>query len=297
MTGPAVGVVFVNYHSESLIVPRARRFAQAGIPVAVADNSGTFPSSSATVIAMGGNQGFGAGCNRAAASLPPEVTQLCFHNPDVDLDVADLHRLAEMLRAQERPGILAPALRTENHLRPNGFRYPSTPRELMLAARAARSARPRPAGEAANAADPRPGRGGRRFGSAALALADRPAFVALGGFDESFFLYGEDLDLWHRFTMGGYSTGFAEDVIVAAARKAGSPASSARRELLRWLGVELFAERHGQGWRRLRAVHLPFFNALARDEPELAARMRPGYRGWRPPSAVMTPVRSLLSAA
>lgn len=58
------------------------------------------------------------------------------------------------------------------------------------------------------------------FGGCGAALAvRRELFEALGGFDESFFIYYEDVDLSYRVRLAGYSVWYAAD---AAVRHAGS---------------------------------------------------------------------------
>lgn len=269
----SVAVVFVNFHSEHLIAPRARALSRGGLEVVVSDNSHTFPPDDVTrVVQTGGNVGFGAACNRAVTSLSRSVTEVVFHNPDVDTSPESLSLLVKALKKQQSPGIVAPALQVGAVYRPRGFRYPSAPRELALTASAALSAGRKPPsvpkgrfrGIARNDR-------GSRFGSAALLVVSRDAFVAVGGFDERFFLYGEDLDLWHRISVSGFDATFHPAVTALHQSGTGSPMGVARRELLRWVGVELFLYVHGARWRAMRLVHrtaLPLFRS---HDPEMVA--------------------------
>ncbi len=287
-----VGFVFVNYHSEAMIVPRVEELRRAGFHVVVADNSGTFPEGRGAVWRMPMNVGFGVACNRAVNAMPKSVTTLCFHNPDAQASLVAIDKLADRLGDHRRPGILVPALLTGRRVRAMGFRYPTAPREFLLAGRATMEAQRR-----ALVKEYLPRAGGRRFGSCAFAMISRDAFDAVSGFDEAFFLYAEDLDLWHRISLRGYSTGFAPDVVVRHEGKLGSPAGRVRRELLRWIGVELFAERHGAGWRRLRAAHLPFLGKMRPEEPELVKLMSRHYARFGSPAGLAEEVRALLAAS
>ncbi len=52
------------------------------------------------------------------------------------------------------------------------------------------------------------------FASAAAALFDRERFLEVGGFDESFFMYHEDVDLCWRLWLRGYEVLSAPDAVV-----------------------------------------------------------------------------------
>jgi GT2 family glycosyltransferase len=231
--------------------------------VVVVDNSGTFPSGALHVLDPGRNVGFGAGCNLGVSALPSHVKAVCLHNPDASATSAQLLQLAVRLGEQRRPGLLAPAGRTGGEVRPAGYRYPSPVRELALGWRATHGG-----GRADVRADAQAPRtttavGGRRFGTAAMLLADRGALAAVSGFDERYFLYVEDLDLWDRVAAAGYDVGFAPEVVVGHEGAAGSDAGAGLRALLRWLGVEQFSQLRAHGrWSWLRAAHRPFLARL-----------------------------------
>lgn len=251
----AVGVIFVNYHSERLIVERARRLQAAGFAVIVADNSGDFREPDIESFDTGGNVGFGVACNLAAKRLDVGIGTLCLHNPDVDAEDADLDRLCQALARQPRPGVVTPTEIQHAVVREKGYRYPNAGRELLLGAAAwRRDTSPRPTGELARRmASAR----GRRFGGGGLWVMDRAAFESVGGFDESYFLYAEDLDLWHRLRVAGRSAAFCPEVRIFHRTSTGSPMGAASREILRWAGVERFVEKFERpgAWRGMRMVH------------------------------------------
>lgn len=287
-----VEVIFVNYHSEALVAPRAKRLEDAGFPAVVVDNSSTY-SGPGKVVRPGANLGFGAACNRALEALEPFTTAVCLHNPDVDATPADVGVLLDALERQPRPGLVSPALTWGNRLRTDGFHYPSPLREAYLAWRGVLPAgperRPTVAGTLRTASVK-----GQRFGSAALMVADVAALRDVGGFDERYFLYVEDLDLWHRIGERGYDAEFCDDVVVTHAAKGGSPMAMMTREMLRWVGVELFEETAGGGWRAYRLVHLPPLAFARRSGGRLAKILHERWSRWERPSTVAGAVAELM---
>jgi len=295
-----IGVVFVNFHSEHLLVDRARMFAAEAFEVVVADNSGTFPSSVATVVAMDGNQGFGAACNRGALALPADVRVVCFHNPDVDASPEVIRSLRLVLQAQARPGVVAPAERVGQLVRNRGYHYPSPGRDGAVSVRraaqwrmAAKGAPREPSGPPQPVAVRVRGGRGRRFGGGGLLVVSRDAHQAIGGFDEQYFLYAEDLDYWHRLVGAGLSAEFAPNLVIDHASGTGSPLDGVQREVLRWVGVELFAEKTGADWRRYRRFHQPLLRVLPSPAPAMVRHVRACWDAGDSPSDTSDCIRSL----
>jgi GT2 family glycosyltransferase len=292
LTIPRVAAVLVNYRAPELVAARVAALTADGIDCIVADNSGELSAAPFKVVDCGGNVGFGAACNRAVAALESTVDVVCFHNPDVVASGDSIRRLARGLAPSA--GALAPAVRTGALVRLAGFHYPTIAREGYVAGRFACSG-----GGASRGADrarrhPGVGNTRRRFGSGALLVVNLSAFSAVGGFDERYFLYGEDLDLWHRLGRAGFRNAFAPEVVIEHASKGGSEMSAPRRELLRWLGVELFAESHSRiGWTPYRAVHRLLMVRL-RDVGTLGELVTSAWATGVRPSDVLQEVRRLL---
>ena len=138
---------------------------------------------------------------------------------------------------------------------------------------------------------------GRRFGSAALILIDRGAYESIRGFDERFFLYGEDLDLWHRLSMQGCATEFMPSVLAHHDAAAGSRATMGTRELLRWIGIELFAEIHAYGsWRLMRLVHRALLGRLVGVPPLLHSNVADMWARSATPEETSASVRLLAAS-
>ncbi len=263
-------VVFVNYHSESLISGRAAALLEDGIEVIVIDNSGTYRGPG-YVHDPGLNLGFGAACNLALRHISAGVRCLVLHNPDVSASPAHVIALAEIVERQRRPGLAAPVLQVDG-LGRLGYHYPSVAREFAASVRVGRSgtaARP-PTGLVARLSSR-----GKRFGSGALLAVSTTALRLVGGFDERFFLYVEDCDLWHRFGRAHRDRAFASDLVVEhQGKSSGGGMDLGTRELLRWLGIELFASKHhGQEWHIYRRVHERALPQLVANEVTLAGQV------------------------
>ena len=284
-------IVFVNFHSEALIRPRAAAFASEGFPVFVADNSGTYADATSTVIRPMANVGFGAANNAVLAVLPAAIRAIALHNPDVDCDATTICDLVGVLTQQARPGAVAPGLEEPQGLRLRGFAYPNPAREVFLAWRHTRPTSDRAAGRAKRMNWPF----GRRFASAALLVVDRDAMQAMGGFDERYFMYGEDLDLWHRLRVGGYNVDFLPDIVVRHAAASGSPMIRSMRELLRWVGIELYFETFSPRWYPfVRRIHRRYLHALRPEVGDLAACVEQLWDAGALPSEVAMSIRPLL---
>ncbi len=290
----SVCVVFVNYRSERLLVPRAVAMQEAGFAVVIADNSGTVPDiSGIEVVVQDGNYGFAAGCNAAVAAAPLGTKVICFHNPDAVVSPTGLDRLAAM--AHRNSGATAPAERTPVGVREGGYRYPQPMREVGLAIRALTRPHTSPLSPPA-VVDRTRSRRGRRFPGGALMVVDCSAHAAIGGFDEDYFLYGEDLDYWHRLGLAGAPRSLVTDVVVDHASSTGSPLASVRREVLRWLGVELFAQKNLAGWRSFRLAHRLVAPLARSGAQDLVQAVEEQWRRGSEPASVLAELRPRLAA-
>lgn len=290
-------VVLVEYRSDGLVAERADEALAAGCRVVVADNSGTYNGAGA-VVDPGGNIGFGAACNLAVGSLDADVDVLVLQNPDATIAADDLATLVSAVRdgwAAVAPGLLVVKRR------PYGFAVPSPIREVAITAREVMRTRARSASKRTPSAlersresnsgvvVQRPG----RFGTAALLVLDREAFDAVGGFDEDYFLYAEDLDLWHRLERTGHRVGFMPGISAVHAEAGGSSASVVRRTALRWVGRDLFAARYqSRWWPWYRLLHRVAALTVRSTDPMVVA-VRRGYAAQRDPGSILADIRAI----
>jgi GT2 family glycosyltransferase len=169
----------------------------------VADNGSRVPffPAGAFAVRIGGNLGFGAACNRAAAVARAPV--LLFLNPDARLAAGRWEAILERFEADPLLGAVG-VLRRE----PDGGEAPEvvppamTPRQVcrdLLFAGGGRRRRP-----------PVEGGGFQPVAwlPASCLFVRARLFVELGGFDELFFLYFEDVDLCERIRRTGYTVAF-----------------------------------------------------------------------------------------
>lgn len=301
MSSPQAAVVLVEYHSGGLVAARAAEAEAAGLMAVVADNSGDYDGPG-LIVRTGGNVGFGAACNAAVNALGPDIDVLILQNPDALADGTDVQTLVSLVR--EGPWVaLAPSVLADR-LRPAGFAVPGRLRDVLLVVRDCIEARRRvsritPHIETASpaAGPPTPRTEPRRFATAAFMVVDRAAFEAIGGFETTYFLYLEDLDLWQRLRSRG-DAAFVPEILVRHHQGTGAHGSTTRRTLLRWLGRETFAHRSARGWRHLRVLHRMGLRALpSLSADPVAEAVVAGFRTFEPPASIQRSVRRVAKAA
>lgn len=166
------------------------------------------------VVRNGANLGFAAGCNRAAAIARGEM--LLFLNPDCRVPADALVRLRAHVDANT--GALgAVIVGVDGRPEPASRRRdPLLRRALMTATGVARWSSRWPALRGTNRGEP--GHAAIREEveavSGALMLIPHSAFDRVGGFDESYFLHFEDMDLCRRLRDAGLRVACANDVRV-----------------------------------------------------------------------------------
>jgi GT2 family glycosyltransferase len=254
----AVDVVVVAYNSAPQLgtcLDAARRQARPGTVVVVdhgADGSAAVARRhGAVVIENPANPGFGAGHNRGVART--DAPYILLLNPDAEL-VGDIDAARALLDAD--PAVAAVQGRIRNLY--TGGDERSSGRELAVV---------HLLGRALGLGHLRRLRVARAFARrvpmlrdhvervpasptdvdvlvATAVLVRRQAFEAVGGFDESYFLYGEDLDLCRRLRAAGWRL-VALPSPWAVHESGGSAAGWWDRELRWWEGTLRFA---GQWW-------------------------------------------------
>ena len=216
-----IDVVVVSYNSRDTLRDCVEPLVGLpGVEVIVVDNAS--PDRSLEAIAdlpvqaidSGRNGGFGFGCNlgMAAGSAP----FVLFLNPDARIDAAGLERLATVLEAEPDAAIAGPRLlEDDDRLVPSMRRFQRTGSTWAQALFVHRLLRRAPwANEivrdpAAYEAPAHP-----EWLSGACMLARRSALEPIGGFDEGFFLYCEDMDLCARLRAAGHEIRYEPGVSV-----------------------------------------------------------------------------------
>lgn len=152
------------------------------------------------------NLGFGAGCNVGVASARPfGAKYYWFLNPDTKIFPETRPNLLKLLDANPAAGFAGSQLVNEQGVaRPSAFRFPSVISEfcghlrLGLMDRLFRHKQVAiPVSETAHRAD---------WLTGASFIAKAHAFDRLDGFDEAFFLYFEEVDLFFRARAQGFES-------------------------------------------------------------------------------------------
>jgi N-acetylglucosaminyl-diphospho-decaprenol L-rhamnosyltransferase len=155
------------------------------------------------LIASTSNLGFGGGVNLGAAKANTELLLVC--NPDVVLEVGALDALRARLRASDRAGAVGPALLDETgRIVQSARSFPavrSSWRQAFLGlirpfGRRSREYRARNWSRAEG--------GVVDWVTGACVLVRTDAFRQIGGFDDRYFLYVEEVDLCWRLRAAGW---------------------------------------------------------------------------------------------
>ncbi len=222
--GSGVVAVIVTYESGDALSACAAALAAEGVaPIVVLDNGSTDGSVDrmwesathggyASVVvaeAPGVNLGYGAAANRGVAVTTADRVLVC--NADVEVHPGAVRELAGALDADPRLAMVGPMIRTRT-----GDRYPSARAfpSLVDAAGHALFGMFRPGNrftQRYQMGGVLPGASGTvtvDWLSGACFLARRSAFEEVGGFDEAYFMYAEDVDLCWRLGRAGYRVGY-----------------------------------------------------------------------------------------
>jgi len=258
-----ISVVVVNWNAGRALdrcLASLEADAAAGTEVVLVDNASTDDSTAAAtrarpwvrVVASPANVGFARGANTGAATAGGDV--LVFLNPDA-VEPGALARLCDALAADPRAGIAGGGLRDEDGAwQPAAARFGVFAHLLGDTTLGRLRERRRPDVHAVDWV----------YGT--FVAVRRPVFDALGGFDGSYFLYGEDLDLCHRAHALGWRT---LHVPAARATHARNVSATTRFGLGRDAAVvegelRFYARRVGAGAaRRYRVIAAAKFGAKA----------------------------------
>ncbi len=218
-----------------------------GVPQAAAGPNVRF-------LPTGGNLGYGTAANLGADGATGEW--LVVANPDVVWDPGSLDELIAAGRRWAGAGCLGPAIRT-----PGGQLYPSA-RAFPSLGRGTGHALfgwwwpSNPWTRSYRTEVGRPVEGATGWLSGSAMLLRREAFEAVGGFDLSYFMYCEDMDLCRRLLDAGWSSVYVPSAVVmhvggqATSRNAGPMLREHHRSLYRYLARQY----SGPAWAPVRGL-------------------------------------------
>lgn len=224
MAGAQVDIVTINWNAgEQLAACVVSTFASNGASIAsftVVDNGSTDGSARLAVsdprLAVdetGENLGFGRACNRGARR--GDAPYLLFLNPDTRLDTPAIAQAVAFLESAGGQGYAACGIqlidddaRTTRHCAP----LPTSGTFICHALGLDRLAPGRLPSLLMENFDHRESRDVGHV-QGAFYLVRRAAFDAVGGFDEDYFVYMEDLDLSHRLQARGWKIRYLADAV------------------------------------------------------------------------------------
>lgn len=202
-------VVTVNYGSSALVAENFGRLdlGPRGRLIIVDSFSSTEERDAVRVVAeklgaeyvlLDDNRGYGGGTNAGAARAIEQGAEVIVPlNPDARIEPADLHAIVDAARGTG--DLVSPRIVTGTGK--NWF----AGADLYLddGTTAGRAARPR-----------HEGRPRREWATGACFAVSSEVWTKLGGFDEEYFLYWEDIDFSHRVLDAGGSLVLADAVVV-----------------------------------------------------------------------------------
>jgi N-acetylglucosaminyl-diphospho-decaprenol L-rhamnosyltransferase len=263
VTDPPLRLVVVTYSpGESLPVflSSLATATTSRYDVVLADNGSTDGAPEAAVgpgvrlLRTGGNLGYGRAANLGAAGFEGEW--LVVANPDVEWGPGSLDELLAAGRRWPHAGCLGPAIRTpDGRLYPSARAFPSLGRGIGHALLGwIWPANPWTRSYRSEVGAPVEGTTGWLSGS--CMLLRREAFDAVGGFDPSYFMYCEDMDLCRRLAEAGWSNVYVPSAVIthqgghATSRSAGPMLREHHKALYRYLSRQY----SGPAWAPVRLV-------------------------------------------
>jgi N-acetylglucosaminyl-diphospho-decaprenol L-rhamnosyltransferase len=202
------------------------------------------------LVRTGRNLGYGAGANRGVAATDAEVVMVT--NPDVELHRGAVQILVGAVVDDPAVAVVGPRI-----MEADGRRYPSARRfpSPLDALGHALLGRWRPANRysARYRMDDLVPSGPLRVDwvSGACFAARREAWEELGGFDESYFMYAEDMDLCWRAGRAGWAVVHHPGAAVTHVHGVSTSAHPYAMVLAHHRSALRFAWRTSTGWRRL----------------------------------------------
>ncbi|HET9443408.1 MAG TPA: glycosyltransferase family 2 protein, partial [Acidimicrobiales bacterium] len=203
----AVSAVVVNYNARAHLLACLRSLRAEGVDDVVVADNGSLDGSEAAVRAAdgrvrwlptGGNLGYGTAANRGAERTDRDTPYLLCMNPDATVEPGAVKALVDVLDARPEVGVVGPRIEeVDGSLYPSARRFPSLADSVghaflgMVWPANPFTRRYRMLDWDHEPADV-------DWVSGACFLVRRTLWERLGGFDEGYFMYAEDVDLCWR---------------------------------------------------------------------------------------------------
>ncbi|KQP57881.1 N-acetylglucosaminyl-diphospho-decaprenol L-rhamnosyltransferase [Agreia sp. Leaf283] len=255
----AAGVVTVSYGSEGVLdgfLASLEHASVSELQVVVADNR---PDAGGPVrelaerygvayLPMSANLGYGGAMNAAVRSLPSDVAWVLVSNPDIKIHPGAIDELVRVGESDARIGAVGPLVETDGEIYPSARAIPS----LRMGLGHALFANIWPSNpwsrkyHSDNERPPRERDAGWLSGS--CLLIRREAFDAVGGFDDRFFMYFEDVDLGYRLSKAGWRNRYAPSATVMHSGAHSTDEHSTKMVLVHHESAYRFLSSKYRGW-------------------------------------------------
>jgi GT2 family glycosyltransferase len=196
--------------------------------------------------------GFGANVNRGVAATTAEL--VCSVNPDAIPRAGAIAELRRFLESHPRAGVAGPAMvYPDGTLQPSRRRFPTVLGTLVRRTPLRLVFDPYKLQRRHYHLDERPVEPVETdWMLGGFLMLRREMLDELSGFDEGFFLYGEDIDLCYRAWRAGWSCWYVPAAVVEHEHQAVTDRQLfTRRTLWHWRGILRFVRKHPE---RLRAL-------------------------------------------
>ena len=197
-------------------------------------------------------RGFAANANLGASVTDAEFVVLA--NPDTEASPGAVGVLGDFAAGDPRCGVAGPQLRyPDGSWQPSRRRFPTISGTLVRRTPLRMVLRPYERQRSHYHLDERPSHPVQAdWMLGAFLLLRREMLDQLGGFDERFRLYGEDIDLCYRAAKAGWERWYVPEAVVVHRHLAVTDRRLlTRRTLWHWRGIARFVRKHPE---RLRAL-------------------------------------------
>ena len=253
-----VDAVVVNYNARDELLACVRSLRADGVAdVVVVDNGSADGSGSALTAAdpvarlveTGANLGYGGGANRGLAQGHRELVLVC--NADVVVHPGTMATMMAALDADPRLALVGPRLiNPDETLYPSARTFPSLVDAIGHGFLGLVAPRNRFSRSYKMLDWDHRGRRGVDWVSGSCFLARRRALEDVGGFDVSYFMYLEDVDLCWRLRRAGWGVAYEPSACVLHVQGVSTDLHPYRMIVEHHRSLLRFAWRTTSGWRR-----------------------------------------------